>query len=113
MDHHHAFRFLFAHDPFGKPLHTFPDHASAQPPSWRINAAQRSSSGRILSALAESRLTTTRETPLSRSRLSRSRFSLAPQIVIGTEAGSRPASAAISRNFGRKVCTSAYWVRER
>ena len=67
-------------------------------PSWRINVAQRSSSGKIVSALPESKLTTRRETPSSRSRLSRSRFSLAPQIVIGTDAGSRPASMWVQRS---------------
>src|SRR5262252_10626922 len=27
MNRHRALRFLFGHDLFGKPLHTFPDHA--------------------------------------------------------------------------------------
>ena len=73
---------------------------SRQPATARISGAQRSSIGRIASALAAGRLITTRAMPRSRYRCSRSRSSVTRNNVTGSEAGSRPASVASLWNCG-------------
>src|SRR5271169_6878341 len=72
----------------------------------RMMVVQRSTSGSTVSAFAGENDVTTRATPESARRFTRSRSSLSPNEVISMEVGSRPASRAISRNFGRTSATS-------
>ena len=68
--------------------------------------------GSTLSAFSGGNIGTTRATPISARRFTRSTSSPRPNEVISMDAGSRPASRAISRNFGRTSASIAAGRRD-
>src|SRR5262249_39168396 len=73
-----------------------------------FSAAQRSMMGSSLSAFSAGRVNTTRSTPISSQKRNCSRFSGTRKIVIGSVAGSRPASLAMTRNFSITTPTPSF-----
>src|SRR5262249_34831064 len=77
------------------------DPAQIYPFTCRMIFVHRSTIGSTVSAFSGGNIGTTRETPISTRRFTRSGSSPSANEVTSIEAGSRPASRAISQNFGR------------